>query len=285
MSTCTEAATSRFETIDEPGLENFKLHFNEAGTGETVVMLHGGGPGASGWSNYYRNLEAFVEAGYRVILLDCPGFNKSDEIVSELPRPLFNARAVKGLLDRLGIDKAHLVGNSLGGASTLRFALEFPERLGRMILMGPAAVGQSIFTPTPGEGIKRMMKLYREPTYSNFQDMLDVFVHDPSAITEELRQGRWNSIQDRPRHLKNFLACNERSPTHAWDVSARLGGVEHKTLVTWGRDDRFVPIENGLRLTHLLQDAQLHVFPRCGHWAQWEHAPGFNALAVNFLAT
>ena len=186
MSTYTEAATSRFETIDEPGLENFKLHFNEAGTGEALVMLHGGGPGASGWSNYYRNIDAFVAAGYRVILLDCPGFNKSDEIVSELPRPLFNARAVKGLLDRLGIDKAHLVGNSLGGASTLRFALEFPERLGRMILMGPAAVGQSIFAPTPGEGIKKMMKLYREPTYPNFQDMLDVFVYDPSGVQIEL---------------------------------------------------------------------------------------------------
>lgn len=283
MTTFTEASTSRYETINEPGLENFKLHFNDAGTGETVVMLHGGGPGASGWSNYYRNLPAFVEAGYRVILLDCPGFNKSDEIVSDIPRPLFNARAVKGLLDKLGIEKAHLVGNSLGGASTLRFALEFPERLDRMILMGPAAAGHSIFVPTPGEGIKKMMKLYREPSYQNFQEMLDVFVFNPAAITEELRQGRWSNIESRPQHLKNFVACNEKSPTPSWDVSSRLGGVKHKTLVTWGRDDRFVPIENGLRLTHLLQDAQLHVFPRCGHWAQWEHADSFNALTLNFL--
>lgn len=283
MATYTETTTSRFETINEPGLENFKLHFNEAGTGEAVVMLHGGGPGASGWSNYYRNIQAFADAGYRVILLDCPGFNKSDEIVSDIPRPLFNARAVKGLLDRLGIEKTHLVGNSLGGASTLRFALEFPERLDRMILMGPAAAGHSIFQPTPGEGIKKMMKLYREPSYQNFLEMLDVFVFNPAAITEELRRGRWNNIEGRLQHLKNFVACNEKSPTPSWDVSSRLGSVKHKTLVTWGRDDRFVPIENGLRLTHLLHDAQLHVFPRCGHWAQWEHADSFNALTLNFL--
>lgn len=283
MAALTEASTSKYATINEPGLKNFKIHYNEAGEGEAVVMLHGGGPGASGWSNYYKNIGAFVDAGYRVILMDCPGFNKSDEIVPEEQRGLVNARAVKGLLDVLGIKKAHLVGNSMGGATTLNFAVEFPDRLDRMILMGPGGMGQSIVQPNPQEGIKKMFKLYHAPTYENFIDMLEVFVFDPSAITEELRQGRWANIQGNLQHLKNFVESAQKVPLTAWDITSRLGVVKHKTLITWGRDDRFVPIDLGLRLINVLQDAQLHVFSKCGHWAQWEHADKFNPLVLAFL--
>lgn len=283
MKNHTESETSQFVTIDEPGLPNFKLHYNDAGHGDAVVMLHGGGPGASGWSNFYKNIDDFVASGFRVILLDCPGFNKSGEIVSDVPRPLLNARAVKGLLDNLDIHKAHLVGNSLGGATALHFALEFPDRLDRMILMGPAGMGHSFVQPNPQEGIRHMIRLYREPSYPNFENMLDVFVFDPSAITEELRQGRWANIQSNPAHLRNFLASTEKAPIASWDVAARAHAIGHKTLVTWGRDDRFVPIDNGLKLINTLKNAELHVFSRCGHWAQWEHAAAFNRLVTNFL--
>lgn len=283
MQKFTEAETSQFVTVNAPGLENFRLHFNDAGKGSAVVMLHGGGPGASGWSNFYKNIDAFVAAGFRVLLLDCPGFNKSDEIVSAMVRPLLNAHAVKALLDHLGIDKAHLVGNSLGGATALHFALEYPEHLNRLVLMGPAGMGHSSLQPNPQEGIRKMIKLYKQPSYENFVDMLDVFVYDPDAITEELRQGRWKNIESNPAHLRNFLASTAQAPITDWDVSARVHQIKHKTLVTWGRDDRFVPIDNGLRFINLAADAQLHVFSQCGHWAQWEHADAFNQLVTGFL--
>ncbi|CAM2169749.1 2-hydroxy-6-ketonona-2,4-dienedioate hydrolase [Paraburkholderia sacchari] len=279
----TEAGTSKFVTINEPGLENFRIHLNEAGSGPAVLMLHGGGPGASGWSNYYRNIEALVGAGFRVLLMDSPGFNKSDEIVPTTPRNFVNARATKGVMDVLGIDKAHLVGNSMGGASALAFALEFPERMDRMVLMGPGAQGPSILQPQPGEGIKRMGRLYAQPTYENFEAMLDVFVYNPSAITEELRQGRWNNVQSNLNHLKNWVESGKLCPSTTWDLSARFHQIPHKTLVTWGRDDRFVPIDHGLRMINTLQDSRLHIFAKCGHWAQWEHADEFNRLVVDFL--
>ena len=123
MTTRTEESTSKFADVTEKGLK-LRLHYNEAGQGQTVIMLHGGGPGAGGWSNFNRNFDAFVDAGYRVILLDCPGFNKSDSIAISESRGLVNARAVKALMDKLGIDRAHLVGNSLGGISSLSLALE-----------------------------------------------------------------------------------------------------------------------------------------------------------------
>jgi 2-hydroxy-6-oxo-6-phenylhexa-2,4-dienoate hydrolase len=281
--TLTESGTSKFVTINEPGLENFTIHFNDAGSGPTVAMLHGGGPGASGWSNYYRNIEALVNAGYRVLLIDSPGFNKSGEIVMSAPRNLLNARATKGVLDVLGIQKAHLVGNSMGGASALSFALEFPDRLDRMVLMGPGAQGPSIIQPQPGEGIKRMFKLYAQPTYENFEAMLEVFVYDPQAITPELRQGRWNNIESNLNHLKNFVESSKLCPVTTWDLSARFPQIFHKTLITWGRDDRFVPLDHGLRMINTLQDARLHILPQCGHWAQWEHAEEFNRLVIDFL--
>ncbi|MBH1962178.1 MAG: 2-hydroxy-6-oxo-6-phenylhexa-2,4-dienoate hydrolase [Rhodocyclales bacterium] len=283
MSGLTEESTSKFSTINAEGLSNFKIHYNDAGQGEAVVMLHGGGPGASGWSNYYKNIDAFVEEGYRVILMDCPGFNKSAELVPEVQRGLVNARAVKGLLDVLGIQKTHLIGNSMGGATALNFSVEFPDRLDKMILMGPGGMGPSIVQPNPQEGIKKMFKLYHMPTYENYVDMLDVFVFDPSGITEELRQRRWANIQGNLQHLKNFVASSTKVPISAWDITSRLGAVKAKTLITWGRDDRFVPIDLGLRLINIIPDAQMHIFSRCGHWAQWEHADEFNRLVLAFL--
>ena len=281
----TEAGTSKFVTINEPGLENFRIHLNDAGEGPAVVMMHGGGPGASGWSNYYRNIEALVAAGHRVLLIDSPGFNKSDEIVTDVPRNLLNARATKGVMDALGIDQAHMVGNSMGGASALAFALEYPERMLRMVLMGPGAQGPSILQPQPGEGIKHMFRLYSQPSYANFEAMLEVFVYNPGAITEELRKGRWSNIESNLNHLKNFVESSKLCPVTTWDLSARFPQIAHKTLITWGRDDRFVPLDHGLRMISTLQDARLHVFPKCGHWAQWEHAEEFNRLVVDFLVS
>ncbi|NWE91179.1 2-hydroxy-6-oxo-6-phenylhexa-2,4-dienoate hydrolase [Pseudomonas reactans] len=283
MPKYTEADTSNYLVIDEPGLSNFRLHYNEAGQGEAVIMLHGGGPGASGWSNYYKNIEALADAGFRVILLDCPGFNKTDEVVTDTQRGLLNARAVKGLMDGLSIEKAHLVGNSMGGATALNFALEFPDRLDRLVLMGPAGMGKSLLQPNPQEGLRHMFHLYSDPTPANFAEMLNVFVFDPSAITEELRQNRWNNILSRPEHLKNFVASSKMTPVTAWDVVDQVHKIPNKTLVTWGRDDRFVPLDNGLKLINFMPDAQLHVFSRCGHWAQWEHADAFNRLVIDFL--
>ena len=121
-SVFTEASTSRFARIKEGDLD-LQLHYNDVGQGaETVVMLHGSGPGASGWANFNRNIEPLVTAGYRVILLDCPGWSKSDPVVSEGSRSNLNASALKGLLDVLELDRVHIIGNSMGAHSTVAFA-------------------------------------------------------------------------------------------------------------------------------------------------------------------
>ncbi|MBS0555189.1 MAG: alpha/beta fold hydrolase, partial [Proteobacteria bacterium] len=155
----TEAATSRFMQITEGDIDA-RIHYNDAGEGaETVVMLHGSGPGATGWANFHRNVDAFVAAGYRVVLMDCLGWGKSDPVVCSGSRSDLNARTLKGLLDGLKLDKVHIVGNSMGGHSAVAFALSNPTRVGKLILMGGGTGGPSQFVPMPTEGIKLLQGL------------------------------------------------------------------------------------------------------------------------------
>ena len=285
----TEAATSRFIRIQEGELD-LQLHYNDVAPAgpnaeevASVVMLHGSGPGASGWANFNRNIEPLVNAGYRVILMDCPGWSKSDPIVCTGSRSELNARALRCLMDGLGIEKAHIIGNSMGAHSTVAFALANPTRVGKLVLMGGGTGGPSQFVPMPTEGIKLIGALYRDPTIENLKRMMNVFVYDTSHLTEALFQTRLDNMLSRRDHLENFVKSSAANPKQFPDVGHRLGEVAAPTLVIWGRDDRFVPMDIGLRLVWGLQNAQLHVFNRCGHWAQWEHADAFNRMVQDFL--
>ncbi|MEG0002958.1 MAG: alpha/beta fold hydrolase [Comamonas sp.] len=282
MGAITEASTSKFIEVEE-GEINGRIHVNDAGDGqEVVIMFHGSGPGASGWSNFHRNVDAFVDAGYRVLLIDSPGFNKSYPLVTG-SRDGAYAQAAKGVMDRLGIARAHMIGNSMGGATAMRMAVDYPERVDKLIMMGGGSVGPSTTVPMPTEGLKRLQGLYREPTMEKLRQMLDIFVHDPSTLTEELISGRFENMTRRPEHLTNFVQSQALSGGRA-NYSHLLAKLTLPTLVIWGRDDRFVPLDIGLRMLWGMPNAELHVFSRCGHWAQWEHADRFNRLVLDFLA-
>lgn len=281
----SEASTSRFVTVKEGDAE-LKIHYNDAGTNGTagtVVMLHGSGPGASGWANFNRNIEPLVAAGYRVILMDCPGWSKSDPIVCTGSRSDLNGRVLKGLVDALDLQRVHILGNSMGGHSAVAFALANPERVGKLVLMGGGTGGPSLYVPQPTEGIKLLQGLYRDPTIENLKKMMAVFVYDASAITDELMQTRLNNILARRDHLENFVKSLAANPKQFPDFGPRLSEINAETLVIWGRDDRFVPMDTGLRLIANMPNAHMHIFNRCGHWAQWEHADAFNRMVLDFL--
>lgn len=279
----TEESTRQFASVHAGG-RDLRIHYNDIGKGsETVVMLHGSGPGATGWANFNRNIHAFVEAGYRVILMDCPGWGQSDTIVCTGSRSELNAEALARLLDALEIERAHLIGNSMGGHSAVAFALANPARVGKLVLMGGGTGGPSLFAPMPTEGIKLLQGLYREPTIENLKRMMAVFVYDPSTLTDEQMQMRLDNMLARRDHLENFVKSLTANPRQFPDQSARLNEISSPALIIWGRDDRFVPMDVGLRLLAGLPNAELHIFGRCGHWAQWEHASIFNAMATEFL--
>ena len=284
--TFTEAETSRFVTVARDGTD-YRVHYNDCdpGTGgEVVVMLHGSGPGATSWANFNRNIEPLTDAGYRVLLLDCPGWGKSDAIVCDSSRSDLNAFFLKGLVDALGLSKVHLIGNSMGGHSATAFTLTHPGFVGKLILMGGGTGGVSPFTTMPTEGIKLLQGLYRDPTIENLRKMMDVFVFDPSDMTDELFQARLANILARRDHLENFTKSMAVNPKQYPDFGPRLGAITADTLILWGRNDRFVPMDTGLRLVAGIPNSQLHIFNNCGHWVQWEHADRFNRLVLDFLA-
>lgn len=279
----TEAASSKFVNVREGDMD-LKIHYNDFAQGpETVVMLHGSGPGASGWANFNRNIQPLVDAGYRVILMDCPGWSHSDSIVCAGSRSDLNARVLVGLLDVLGLERVHIIGNSMGAHSAVAFALSNPQRVGKLVLMGGGTGGASSFVPMPTEGIKLLQGLYREPTVENLKKMMSVFVFDSGDLTEELFQTRLDNLLSRRDHLDNFVESLSINPKQFPDFSSRLGEIKAQTLVIWGRNDRFVPMDTGLRLIAGIPNSELHVFNSCGHWAQWEHADKFNRLVRDFL--
>src|SRR5580700_1259375 len=256
-----EAGTTRAEVGDGPG---------DAGT---VVMLHGGGPGASSWSNFGRNLPVFAQH-YRTVMMDLPGYGKS------APRPptanffTLGADALVGLMDHLGIDKVHLIGNSLGGGTALRFAINYPKRAGRLVLMGPGGLTLNVFAPDPTEGVRRLMEFGAPPGPSREKmgAFLRTLVLDQRLVTDELIDERF-AIASQPEALAAMTAMGASFfGEHAedgmlWREAHRL---RHEVLLIWGREDRVNPLDGALVAVKQLPRAQLHVFGGCGHWAQLE---------------
>jgi len=282
--TIAESTTSRFAKVKEGDAE-LNIHYNDAGEGEqVVVMLHGSGPGASGWANFHRNIEPLVVAGFRVLAIDCPGWGKSDSIINTGSRSDLNARIVKAVIDQLGVGKVSLIGNSMGGHSSVAFTLTYPEHVNKLICMGGGTGGVSLYTPMPTEGMKLLNGLYREPTLENLRRFNDVFVFDASALTDDLLKMRLDNMLSRKAHLDNFLKSLAANPRQFPDFNPRLPTITAPSLIIWGRQDRVVPMDAGLRLVAGIPNSELHIFNQCGHWAQWEHADKFNRMVLDFLS-
>ncbi|MFM8770208.1 MAG: alpha/beta fold hydrolase [Rubrivivax sp.] len=274
----TEAATSRFVEVD-----GCKIHYHEAGAGEPLVLLHGGGPGASGWSNYHRNIGALSER-FRVIAPDLPGFGKSDMKPRDQNTWEWYGPLMGRFLDVLGIDRAHFVGNSLGGATTLVLALERPGKVGRMVLMGTAG-GLPAFSAVPTEAIKTLLFFYdgEGPSRARLKGFVDQFVFDPSKVTDELIDQRMAAAM-RPEIVDNppMRPVPGKPRQEIWR-DPRLATLPHDVMFIWGREDRVMPIDGVFVLLKQIPKARLYVLPRCGHWAQWEHAEEFNRVTLGFM--
>jgi len=276
----TEASSSRYAEVD-----GVKLHYHEAGSGPVLVLLHGGGPGASAWSNFKQNLAPLAER-YRVLLVDQPGYGRSSKVIPEAEaRSHMAARLLVGLFDQLGIERAHLVGNSFGGRTALNIALQWPERVDRLVLMGPAGGSLNIFFPEPTEGMKHLHNFFSEPGPSKdrMRALISTFVYDQSLVNDGLVEERYQAaVEPETREFyEHFLSKPDSREPQIW---REIDKIQHKTLLVWGRDDRTNPFEGGLFMLKRMPNARLHVFPKCGHWVQMEQCDEFNALLDNFLS-
>ncbi|MET9488284.1 4,5:9,10-diseco-3-hydroxy-5,9,17-trioxoandrosta-1(10),2-diene-4-oate hydrolase [Nocardia sp. NPDC006630] len=279
----TFESTSKFAQVRS----DLKLHYHEAGVGNgpTIVLLHGGGPGASSWSNFAKNIPVLARE-FHVLAVDQPGFGLSDKPTEHPQYFVHSSSALKDLLDTLGItDRVHLLGNSLGGGAAARFALDYPDRAGKLVLMGPGGLSTNLFAPDPTEGVKLLSKFNYEPTRANLEAFLRIMVFDQKLITPELIDERFEQAS-KPESLEATRAMGRSfaGPDFAkgmiWRDAFKL---RQPVLMIWGREDRVNPIDGALVALKMVPRVQLHVFGGCGHWAQLEKFDEFNRLATDFL--
>lgn len=280
-SALSSEATSRWITTG-----GLKLRYHEAGDGPPLLMLHGSGPGVSGWANFGANLPALARR-FRCLILDQPGFGASERPATYDRNYLrIAADAVLGLLDELGLDRVHLVGNSMGGAVAVRFALDHGHRVGRLVLMAPGGVGVPVLGPEPSEGIKRLLEFNADPTRERAVEWLRTMVFDESILTDELvgdrlaaatAPGAIDAIRDAYATFYNPALAD---PVPLW---AQARALTHHVLLLWGQDDRVTPVEGALLPTRQIRNADLRVYARCGHWVQIERKDAFERAVADYL--
>ena len=259
------------------GITTNYLH-DGAADAPPVLLLHGSGPGVTAYANWRLTIPTLATR-LRVIAPDLAGFGfteRPEGIVYGMDTWVDQA---VGLLDALGIEKASLVGNSFGGGLALRLAARHPERVDRLVLMGSMGVDFPIT-----DGLDRVWGY--EPSISTMKELIGLFAYSRELVTDELAEVRYRaSIQ--PGFQESFSAMFP-APRQRWVDSMvtpaeEIAALPHRTLVVHGREDRIIPLDNAVTLLGLVPDAQLHVFGRCGHWTQIEHAEAFNRLVLDFL--
>jgi 2-hydroxy-6-oxonona-2,4-dienedioate hydrolase/4,5:9,10-diseco-3-hydroxy-5,9,17-trioxoandrosta-1(10),2-diene-4-oate hydrolase len=286
-SMSTSERPTRTESMVRAG--HRKLFVTEAGAGHPVVLLHGGGPGATGVSNYSRNVDALAQQ-YRVIVPDLPGYGQSSKDLDRSDPFGDLAFAVRAMLDELDIEKAHLVGNSYGGAAALRLTLDRPERVDRLVLMGPGGIGTTRALPT--KGLNTLFGYYggEGPSREKLESFIrDYLVYDGAAVDDDLIDVRYEaSIQ--PEVVANPPLRRPSGPHALRTLSRmdftrdrRLARVKTPTLVIWGAEDRVNRPSGGATLARTMPDCDLYLAANTGHWVQWERPDLFNKLAVTFL--
>jgi pimeloyl-ACP methyl ester carboxylesterase len=256
-----------------------RTNYLEAGSGdETVLLIHGSGPGVTSYANWRLVIPSLAE-NFHVIAPDMVGFG-----FSERPEGVDYgldtwADQVVGLMDTLGIQKAHLIGNSFGGGIALRVATKHPDRVGKLVLMGSMGVPFDI-----PAGLERVWGY--EPSVENMREVLHTFVYNRERIDDELARSRYEgSIQ--PGFQEAFSAMFP-APRQRWVDAMTVPDEEikklpHETLIVHGREDEVIPVANSYYLESIMQNADLSVYANCGHWSMIERNADFNRHVRDFL--
>jgi pimeloyl-ACP methyl ester carboxylesterase len=256
-----------------------RVHYGEAGTGDPVICLHGTGPGANAWANFRPNAGALATR-FRTLLVDLPRFGRSEKVVVKAPRLDYLSGVIRGLMDGLGLQRAHFVGNSMGAQVAIKLAIDTPDRVGRMVLVAPAPIAHSVFAPMPTETVRMIADYYggEGPSLGKMRLLMRSLVYDASKLSEDLIQERYQASID-----PEVLAVNKGPHWAHQSLEHELEKARSPILLVWGQDDRASPLDHALVMLRKMPHVRLHVFSRCGHSVQLEYPEEFNRLALDFL--
>ena len=265
---------------------DLEISYHDVGDGPVVVLLHGSGPGVTGWANFGNNVPV-LSTHRRCIEGDQPGFGASTRPEKYERNYLrISADALGGLIDGLGLEQVALLGNSMGGDVAVRYTLDNPKRVSKLMLMGPGGTGASILGPSPSEGITRLMEFNADPSREKIVAWLKTMVFDSRLVDEDLIASRMEAATA-PGAVKNLQDAYATFYDPSMAEPVPLWGEVHKirqpVLLCWGRDDRVAPVEGALFPARRMAKADLRIYSRCGHWVQIERKADFERAAIEFL--
>jgi 4,5:9,10-diseco-3-hydroxy-5,9,17-trioxoandrosta-1(10),2-diene-4-oate hydrolase len=256
--------------------QGYEMHYLEHGSGPAVVFVHGSGPGVNAYSNFFPNYRAIAAAGYRCVLPDMIGFgwsSKPDDIDYTLE--LF-VPTLWEFLDLLKIERCVLVGNSLGGAISMKLAIDHPELVEKLIVMGPGGIeARETYFKMPG--IQKMVSQFVGSGFDRpgLRRLLELLAYDPNTISDELLEQRFNILQTQPKAVLARMSITDLTP--------ELGKLRGPLLGFWGVEDQFCPASGYEKILRAVPDSRFIMYSRCGHWAMIERAEDFNRNAIEFL--
>lgn len=257
--------------------DGLQLHYQDVGTGEAVVFIHGSGPGASGHSNFKQNYPAFAAAGYRVIVLDLPGYGASSKPQTVYSLDFF-VSALSGLLDALDIQRCVLVGNSLGGAIAIKLALDQPGRVSRLVLMAPGGLMDKEQYYLQMEGIQKMGAAFANGELNDAAGMrrlLSLQLFDPALISDDTVAERVAVVGQQPACVLTSMQVP--------NLTSRLPELQCPILGFWGINDKFCPASGAQTLLAACRRIRFVLLSECGHWVMVEHRELFNRECLAFL--
>ncbi len=265
--------TSRF--VDAGGI---RTHYLEAGdpAAQPVVLMHGGGAGADATGNWHHTIPHLART-HRVIAPDMVGFGRTAKPESFAYSQAARNRHLIDFFAALRLDRAALVGNSMGGATALGLAMARPELVDRLVLMGSAGLNSEIT-----EALQPIV--YYDYTPAGMQKLIAALTGKRFAVSTELVQRRYElSIDSDTRRAYTATMAWIREQGGLFYAEDDIRRVSAPTLVVNGKDDLVVPMRNAYRFLELLPNSWGYFIPHCGHWAMLEAPADFVAATSSFL--
>jgi pimeloyl-ACP methyl ester carboxylesterase len=261
------------------------IHFHELGEGRPLIFQQAFGPlpGTTAWLTW-RAVVDDLSRDYHCILVDFPNFGLSGPREMHEPPHDVCSRNTFRVMDELGINSASIIGSSMGGTVAIDMALAHPDRVERLVIGAcHASTGGDpyILSPFPSE-VLRLFEDYQmhEAAEHRARRLLEALVYDRNLITSELVSQIYNWRLDDPSHSEAW----RRSTIVPHSNMAALSSISVPVLVIHGRFDRMVPLEQALMLMSYMEQADLVVLNRCGHWPPFEHPIEYAGQLRKFFA-
>ncbi len=265
----------------------YRTRYWAEGAGSPVLLVHGLGSCAESW---LFNVEALA-LRHRVLVPDLLGFGRTDKPASA--QEFTGSRLASflaGFLHSQGVEIAHVVGNSLGGAISLQFAIDHPRRVRSLVLVDPGGFGRSIYITFRLQSVPLLGELLAAPSRRGVRMALEAASYRRDFITPDLIE-RFYEIACVPNQTPAYLQAVRRTislcgvrPDQLAALQAGVPSIKVPTLIMWGRQDRILPISHLDSARRLLPHAQVQIFEDCGHIPQMEKPEAFNRAVLDFIA-